>query len=332
MLRPEKWWLNINLVSMVLLPLSLVYCVIATIRRLLYRMGVLRVVRLEAPVIIVGNITVGGSGKTPFVLWMAHMLKEAGLRPGIISRGYRGKASIWPQVVTMDSNPALVGDEPVLLARASGVPVVVGPDRISDGRMLIDDFGCDVIVSDDGLQHYRLARDLEIALRDRKAGYGNGLCLPSGPLREPRSRLGSVDLEVETGCRQHELEGGGLSTALRYVRFVNAHDQDDSRHLDAFGETGVHAVAGIANPERFFASLDELGISYTPHCFADHHAFSAADLVFDDDRPIIMTAKDAVKCARLAGNNVWFLDVALEVSEVLRIRIDEYIKKVQGGS
>ncbi len=297
-----EFWLRSTGRTIALLPLSWIYRLVVWLRRLAYSVGVRKQHRLAVPVIIVGNIFVGGTGKTPLVLWVVRFLKGLQRRPGIITRGYGGNAEKWPQLVGADSDPFTVGDEPVLLARRSGCPVVAAPDRVRAAEALIQHHGCDVIVSDDGLQHYRLGRDMEVVVIDAARGLGNGHCLPAGPLREPGRRLRTVDLVVANG---------GPSWFSPYyftLRLNAAHalvDLNRTRDLADFNGMQVHAVTGIGSPDRFFAALERFGMEVIAHPFPDHHPFTAADIRFDDDLPVMMTEKDAVKCTAFAADRHW---------------------------
>lgn len=300
----ERHWTRLSVVSWLLLPLSWVFCLLVMLRRRLFSLGVRKVQRLPVPVIVVGNLTVGGTGKTPLVLWLADELRAAGFRPGILTRGYRGQSRHWPLAVVPGTSADEAGDEAVLLAERSGCPVIAGPDRVADARELVAR-GCNVLVSDDGLQHYRLARDVEIAVIDGTRRFGNGRCLPAGPLREPVSRLQSVHFVVANG----EPARGEMAMQI---------DLDGFRPLAGGGQTvtaeafpgPVHAVAGIGNPERFFTLLRNLGLTVVPHRFPDHHRFRPADLEFGDHRPVILTEKDAVKCRAFARPQHWVCAVS----------------------
>lgn len=299
-----------------LAPLGGLFAAAAYLRRGAYRHGLRRSRQLPVPVIVVGNIFIGGTGKTPLVAWIVARLQELGRRPGVLLRGYGGSASSWPQQVSADSDPAQVGDEPVLLARRTGAPIAAGPDRIAAGQLLIE-AGCDVLVSDDGLQHYRMARDLELVVLDAARGLGNGRCLPAGPLRESPGRLAEADLVLGNGgpvgpwrdC--FELLPGDL-VALKTGRTEPVANWRGRR---------VHAVAGIGNPDRFFDSLTRQGLEVTPHPFPDHHAYGPPDLAFEDDRAVIMTEKDAVKVFRFAASHHWYQPVTASPSEKTRRRL-----------
>ena len=293
--------------------LSLPYEAAVRTRRTAFRRGLRRSHRIGAPVVVVGNIAAGGTGKTPLVVWLVRCLRRHGYRPGVICSGYRGIARDWPRCVHEDSDPAAVGDEAVLVARRCGCPVVAGRDRVAAGRLLLRRSDCDVVVSDDGLQHYRLARDLEIAVLDGRRRHGTGWCLPAGPLREPVSRLESVDFVVAKG-RPGEGEYR-MDLTGRTLRLA----ADDSVAIDAaeLSSSPVHAVAGIGNPASFFGRLGDLGLRIIPRVFSDHHSFSAEDIEFRDEQPVIMTEKDAVKCRGFAGRRHWYLPVDAEVDPAL---------------
>ncbi len=258
--------------------------------------------------IIVGNITVGGSGKTPLVIRLVELLREAGYQPGIVSRGYQGGSRYWPRRVTADSDPREVGDEPVLLARRCRCPVVVDPDRVSAAQTLLRSSDCDVILADDGLQHYRLARDLEIAVIDTRR-LGNRACLPAGPLREPPGRLRSVDFVVGNGLAQE----GEVLMVLAGERVVNLRDEGVSCTLKMLQGSLVHAVAGIGNPTRFFNHLRQQGIRVLEHAFPDHYDYTIEDLDFSDELPVLMTEKDAVKCRDWVDDRCWYVPVQAQL-------------------
>jgi tetraacyldisaccharide 4'-kinase len=278
--------------------------VLVFLRRAGYALRLLKSTRAGIPVIAIGNLTVGGSGKTPLAIHVAELLKGKGWSPAIVSRGYGGTVKV-PRGVTLASDPAEVGDEPVLMARRSGCPVWVGPERaavIAALRRAHPD--CDVVVLDDGLQHYALRRDIEIAVVDARA-FGNGFMLPAGPLREPRTRLRTVDAVVAHGTDRVE----GYAMRLEGDEVHRATDARERRPAKSFAGRRVHAVAGIGDPQRFFLHLAQLGVRVVPHPFPDHHPFRAADLEFGDQDPVLMTEKDAVKCKRFAKPTHWILPV-----------------------
>lgn len=322
----ERHWYRFTAISLALFPLSLLFCALVWLRRRLYQAGVLRSVRLPVPVIIVGNLTVGGTGKTPLVLWLVELLRSAGYRPGIVTRGYRGTSSVWPLAVTPTTPAELAGDEPVLLARRSGCPVMAGPDRAAAGHELVGQ-GCDLIVSDDGLQHYRLQRDVEIAVIDGTRRFGNGLCLPAGPLREPVARLREVAFRVTHG----DAQPGELAMQLVPQTCYRLDDPGNRVEISHFLNGPVHAVAGIGYPERFFASLRAAGLNIVPHVFPDHHRYIASDIEFDDAHPVIMTEKDAVKCRAMAQPQHWVLAVSAHLPDAFATAVLNRIKEITRG-
>lgn len=311
-------WYQQSLWLWLLAPLSLIYLVLTRLRRFGFQRGLFYSWRGPVPVIVVGNIAVGGTGKTPLVIALAQALVAAGYRPGIASRGYGGHPPVTPWSVTTDGDVAACGDEPVLLANRTGLPVVIDPDRAGACQCLIDQHGCNVIVTDDGLQHYRLQRDIEIVVVDGRRALGNGRVLPMGPLRESPSRLRDSDFMVVNGADKvpsvaHQNTYAMTICATSLVAI-------DTAERVTIGQwphqTTVHAVAGIGNPGRFFTSLRESGFTPIEHEFADHHVFNRADLQFDDNLPVIMTEKDAVKCRhfQLPGQ-YWFLSVDANLSD-----------------
>lgn len=315
--QTPELWRSRGLLAVLLLPLSGLFGLLAALRRTAFRCGLMRPQRLPVPVIVVGNISVGGSGKTPVVDWLVRQLREAGYRPGVVSRGYGSKVA---GVAILPDNPdaAIHGDEPVLLARLTGCPVAIGADRPDAGRALLAAHPeCDVIVSDDGMQHYRLARDVEIAVLD-EATLGNGFLLPAGPLREPLSRLRAVDLVIAHGPLSPRLQAvlpaaGSRRMSLRGGEFVALGGSGGRCGVSAFAGRRVHALAGIGRPERFFAQLRALGLDVVPHPFPDHHPFVAADLDFAPGEPKVMTSKDAVKCASFAPADTWEFPVSAHI-------------------
>ncbi|MGD8379656.1 MAG: tetraacyldisaccharide 4'-kinase [Gammaproteobacteria bacterium] len=311
-------------------PLEWLFRFLSGLRRRLYRMGWLRSVNPGCPVIVVGNITVGGTGKTPFVIWLVRRLREAGLKVAVVSRGYGGEASRDGASVDADDLPTRVGDEPLLIAREAGVPVRVGADRVVAATRLVEEHAPDVIVSDDGLQHYRLRRSLEIVIMDGERWTGNGHMLPAGPLREPAARLATADLVVVNGGRR-ALEAGQYPMKLRLGEAVNL-ETGERRALETFRDHPIHAVAGIGNPARFFAQLrDEFGLDVIEHPFADHAHYSAEDLDFGDGRPVLMTSKDAVKCMAWAGPAFWQVPARAEVAPEVWQRIGQVLARRVGG-
>ena len=293
------------------------------------------------PVVVVGNITVGGTGKTPFVAALVAQLKQQGLTPGIISRGYGSQAEQYPRLVTADDDAAESGDEPLMLARMTGAPVVIDPNRLQGLRYLLQHHPCDVVISDDGLQHYALPRDLEIVVLDGERQLGNGRCLPAGPLREPAERLQQVDWCVMNGSAQgwtHVPVQKMTLCAGDMVALQTGQQRPPDELLERYGT--AHAVAGIGNPERFFKGLEQSGWTIIRHPFPDHHAYRPSDLAFGDDLPVIMTEKDAVKCHRFPPSdelkNSWYLPVEAEFEagfmQTLTGQIMNLVKQKQSKS
>jgi tetraacyldisaccharide 4'-kinase len=302
-----KFWYRRGLLPWLLWPVSMVFGIAVALRRILYFLRVLKSVHPGIPVVVVGNLTVGGSGKTPLVIWIAEFLKSRGWSPGIVSRGY-GARITEPRAATVAAEAAEVGDEPILLSRRSGCPVWVGADRVQvAARLRAAHEDVNVLVLDDGLQHYAMRRDVEIAVVDAR-GLGNGFLLPAGPLREPRSRLRSVDAVVS-----HASSTRGYAMRLEGDVLHRMTDARERQPLKAFAGQRVHAVAGIGDPNRFFLHLGKAGLKVVPHPFPDHHPFTPRDLEFGDDAPVLLTEKDAVKLRSVARPGWWVLPVSAQL-------------------
>jgi len=338
----ERLWYGKGRPLAILLPFSWLYRAIAESRRrnaLNMHTGALPV-----PVLVVGNITAGGTGKSPLTGWLVDEIRAAGWRPVILSRGYGGKASGYPLLVTEDTSPSLAGDEPVMLAQATGVPVVVDPDRCRGAAFALDNALGDVLISDDGLQHYRLPRDIELAVFDGSRGIGNGALIPAGPLREPVSRLDSVDFVIVNGAVPADGQGrvpaqgsGGITHPHTYTmslaptRLVNL-GSGEVRTPESLQGKRVRAVAGIGNPGRFFDTLKELGAKVTAVPFPDHHHFRPEDLGTDSDQMLVMTAKDGVKCRGFAPDNAWVLHVEAKLPKTFSDAVLEKLRACSGPS
>lgn len=307
--RASPWWTR---------PLAALYGGVTAVRRGMYRHGWLRGERLPVPVIVVGNIVAGGAGKTPLTIALVEALRARGCKPGVVSRGYGGDARA---AVLLDTqpDPATVGDEPALIRLRTGAPVAIGAKRTEAARLLLSE-GVGVVVADDGLQHYALARDIEICVIDGARRFGNGRLLPAGPLREPESRLRDVDFIVCNGGDARKpapaKAGGEVPMRLAISNAVALAEPAHVSPLTAFSGKHVHAVAGIGHPQRFFDALRALGIDVIEHPFPDHHRYAAADLAFGDGLPILMTEKDAVKCRAFAQTNWWSVPVVAELPAV----------------
>ncbi len=309
--RIAAGWQTRGPTAVLLLPLAGLFALAANLRRLAYRLGWLSSVKLPVPVLVVGNITAGGSGKTPLVLYLARELVRHGWRPGLISRGYGGSAT-GVEAVSPQSGAMRVGDEPLLLARRSGCPVYVGRDRVAAAQALLAAHPeCNLLIADDGLQHLRLARDIEIAVMDER-GLGNGWPLPAGPLRECPARLAAADALVLNGAASPP--PGIAPRRLFRMRLVgarwrNLHDPQRTCDAGSLRGRALRALAGIGHPARFFRQLEEMGLQAETQAFPDHHAFRPSDLDLRGAEALLMTEKDAVKCQAFAPPETWVLPV-----------------------
>jgi tetraacyldisaccharide 4'-kinase len=298
-------WYKDSLIGLLLTPFGVLFSGLVRFRRFLYQQELLKSQSVSVPVIVVGNITVGGTGKTPLIVWLARFLKESGYRPGIISRGYGGESGLRPQWVDENSEASVVGDEALLIAKNTGCPMTVSPIRVAAANLLIQGSDCNVILSDDGLQHYALKRAIEIAVIDGERRFGNSHCLPAGPLREPINRLRSVDFIIVNGEKSQDHEFSMRLVGDILVNMLTG----EQIPLQAFNKINCHALAGIGNPDRFFNLLASAGLICNTHSFPDHYRFQQHDIEFGDDKPILMTEKDAVKCRAFASKQHWYLPV-----------------------
>jgi tetraacyldisaccharide 4'-kinase len=302
-------------------PLTGLFKLLSVLRRLFLCRFAQR--RLPVPVLVVGNISLGGTGKTPVIIALVRHLQRRGYRPGVISRGYGGRAPAYPLLVSAQTPVAHSGDEPLLIAQTTDCPVCVDPDRVAAGERLIG-LGCDLILSDDGLQHYRLARDLEIAIVDGERGVGNGWCLPTGPLREPVSRLRVVDWVLVNGRGEKLGIPGSCFEMNLQPNHWRTFEHQERLELDHFAAgVRVHAIAGIGNPQRFYQTLRDLGLSPQAHDYPDHHQYTPDELQFADSLPLVMTAKDAVKCREFAQPNWFWLEVSSQLPETFWRALDQ---------
>ncbi|HTQ35930.1 MAG TPA: tetraacyldisaccharide 4'-kinase [Steroidobacteraceae bacterium] len=316
---------------LLLRPPAAMYALLVRLRRAAYARGSRASRHPGLPVVVIGNIVAGGTGKTPLAIWLAQAVRAAGQRPGVALRGYGGRVAV-PRLVAAGDDPAAVGDEAVLVARRAAVPVAVGADRVAAARLLAGQ-GCTVVICDDGLQHLALRRDVAIAVIDGARGFGNGALLPAGPLREPVAMLDACDLVVING--EDSTGAAGARPALRMtiepapLRCLISGPEEPLERLR--GES-VHAVAGIGHPQRFFGLLRSLGARPVEHAFPDHHAYRIADLDFGDSRRIVMTEKDAVKCAAFARQRMWYLPVSASLPDADAARLlGAVLAKLPGG-
>lgn len=304
-----KWWL-----VPLLLPLTALFFLLSSIRRFAYGLSLFRSYSVNKPIIVVGNIGVGGNGKTPVVIHLVELAKTLGFKPGVISRGYGGKAEIYPYSLSKYSTTDQAGDEPILIFKRCRVPVVVGSDRVASAEKLIE-LGCNLIISDDGLQHYRLQRDLEIIVVDGKRLFGNGLLLPAGPLREGEWRLKSADIVIFNGdCQIRNKSSLMTLVATKLCHMKTGREVNITDFLA--NNDKVNAIAGIGSPQRFFDTLQYLGFNLEKQKgFIDHKNFTLNDFnQFKGDLPLLMTEKDAVKCQNFAQDNWWYLPVDAQFS------------------
>lgn len=315
--RPTVWWLWL------FLPLQLILRGVVYLRRSLYRFGIFSSTTLAVPVVVIGNITVGGTGKTPLAIYILELLLSKGFKPGLVTRGYGGQSEQYPLLVTDEVGPSECGDEPFLIHKRTAATVVVDPVRSRGGQKLID-LGCDIIICDDGLQHYALQRDLEIAVIDASRGLGNrglgnGWLMPMGPLREPKHRLQSVDIEITNGLDML-LKPLDIKS-LEHHSIFDAEVANEAE-LNSTQQKSIHAVAAIGNPQRFFDTLKTLNINATEHVFPDHHQFSADDFKLMNG-VVVMTEKDAVKCYDFADNRMYYLPVIAELGAAKAQQIEQ---------
>ncbi|KPZ54691.1 Tetraacyldisaccharide 4'-kinase [Pseudoalteromonas sp. P1-13-1a] len=314
----QSWYKPFGFITLLLLPLAALFWLIASIRKGFYQCGIAKSFKAKSKVIVVGNISVGGNGKTPFVLWLYEYLSEQGLKVGIISRGYGGKVKSYPLVVERGVTSAQAGDEPILLFNRLKCPLVVGPDREANITLLEQQFCVDVIISDDGMQHYKMARDIECCIVDSQRQFGNGFVMPAGPLRETKHRLNSVDLVIENGGgapHSYVLKTSGL----RHVA--------DNTPVNKTIEQG-HAVSAIGNPKRFENTLEDQNIQLlSTHHFRDHYAYSLADFTQFNDDSVLMTEKDAVKCRDFAKDNWYYLPVNAKPTDAVIHKLDLLLKQ-----
>ncbi|MBE0363907.1 tetraacyldisaccharide 4'-kinase [Pseudoalteromonas ulvae UL12] len=312
----EKSWYRPFGISWLLFPFSLLFWLLSSLRKYAYQSGLLDQPAMMTPVIVIGNISVGGNGKTPMVIWLTDFLKTQGKSVVVISRGYGGAASSYPLIVEQDTSPSQAGDEPVLIYKRCGVPVIVGPSRVQSIQLANEKFAPDVIISDDGMQHYQMKRAVEICIVDAQRRFGNGFLLPMGPLRETQSRLDSVDFV---------LENGGQSDFSYRLKSAGFYRVSDFTPIQDVPKQGV-AVSAIGNPARFETSLCKQGVETLNKVnFRDHHKYGLEDFAAYSTQPIFMTEKDAVKCHTFAQDNWYFLKVDAEPNEAAKQKIESIL-------
>ena len=321
--KRQGWWLwSMNPLSILLMPLSLIYYLLSSLRRLAYRLGLRRSRRLPVTTIVVGNITLGGNGKTPIVVALYQLLRDRGYQPAIITRGYKSGNEHRVQILHDGITDNAAGDEANMMSEICRCPIGVGSNRIASATQILEQYpATDIILADDGLQHYALKRDIEIAVC-RYLSLGNGLMLPAGPLREPRARLQQVDITIDRDSDQ-------VIESLGEV--WNLSDPDRRRHISEFQGRQVHALAGIGFPEIFFASLRQMGIDVIEHEFPDHHEFSAQDVNLKPELPILVTHKDAVKLRGLARESIWVVPLSIELSDNLTGQLMQLLESRHRG-
>jgi tetraacyldisaccharide 4'-kinase len=323
----NKLWYEDYYIASWLSPLAYIYIDIVRFRHFLYRKGFLKSVAFPVPIIVIGNITVGGTGKTPLVIYLAQRLQHAGFNPGIVTRGYRGKNQQWPLLVTANTSTAQAGDEAVLIANKTGCPVVAAPVRTEAVQYCLDHQPCDIILADDGLQHYALQRDIEIVVIDGERRFGNNFFLPAGPLREPQERIEAVDFVIVNGQSEQPNEIAMTLVTEVAINLVT----DEQKPLSAFRSQQCHALAGIGHPQRFFDQLSALGIKTNNHYFANHHQFKARHIQFKDPYPVLMTEKDAIKCRDFAGKQHWSVPVKPQLPDAFFKQLLTLIEQKHGS-
>ena len=293
------------------MPLSWVYLVCLILRKIAYQIGIFKIFKAKCPVIVIGNITVGGTGKTPITIWLSNYFLSRGYKPIILSRGYGGKIGDCPIEVSRNSDVSIVGDESLLMASKLECPVIVHPSR-AQSLLYIDDREFDLILCDDGLQHYQLGRDFEIVIVDGDRGFGNKCLLPAGPLREPISRLSEVDICLINNSNQKSIKDNSFNLVGKEV--INVHT-NEVRLIEDFKGLEVHGVAGIGNPDRFFNFLEKKEVIVKRHRFEDHHNYDSLELEFDDELDILMTEKDMVKCKDFNNEKIWYIPVEVKFTQ-----------------
>ena len=311
----KVWHSKFNIFSLILLPFSLLYFLVTKFKLYLYEHQFIKRYKSQTPLVIIGNITVGGTGKTPFVIWLANHLSNKGKKVGIISSGYKASLKI-PTLVTGSSDPTQVGDEAVLIAKKTNCEVVSCGNRVEATKFITQKRAFDVLLHDDGIQHYKLDRDYEIILINNKKLLGNGLLLPAGPLRESKSRLDTVNIVVYTNNNTKPYSISSINNTI-----VNL-ASNESKNITDFSSNKVHLVSGIASIDAIIENLENNRIQYISHKYDDHHMFNGSEVIFDDNYPVFITQKDCVKLSGINNKNVWVIDHKIELSELLITKLD----------
>jgi len=315
-------WYSKNILSYLLWPFSLLWQWGMQLRQSLYKCGIFGSTHFPVPIIVVGNLTVGGNGKTPMIIALFKLLQEMGFKPGIVSRGYGGALKKGAYLVTATSNASLVGDEPLLLARRLNCPLAIGAKRVEAVNLLLAHHDCDVVLSDDGLQHLAMGRTMELIIVDGERQFGNGFCLPAGPLRESIKRLQTTQWVIYHSTEPVYLQRFFLQPHC----FRSVTKPECTRPLQAFAHQRVAAIAAIGYPQRFLEALRALHITVKATLFRDHHVYKKAELAIYKNNTVIMTEKDAVKCATFDLNDAWYLEVSAVLSETLESKLRDHFE------
>jgi len=319
----NKIWYKGKTIPITYKLLSGIFSIVSRFRRKMYQLGILKTHKIKCPVVIVGNISVGGVGKTPMVIWLVNQLQSQGLKVGVVSRGYGGKREHEPLLVIPQTSAKASGDEALLIAKHTNAPVFVGKNRVKAAKKLLLDYRVDIIIADDGLQHYALNRDLEIVLIDAIYGLGNKKLLPAGPLREQTSRLNSVDMVIYKGKKQ-----GSHYFQYEPLMVYALGDIKNQKSIESFRSQHINAIAGIAHPDSFFSMLSNQGLAVVKNPLDDHEILTEDHFKFDNDDPVFITEKDAVKCQDLKLNNVWVVVLKLVVKKETNKAVMKMIKGV----
>jgi len=319
----RKRWYGKGVVSWWSKLVARLFGTMVALRKKLYDLGLLKKHRLKVPVIIIGNITAGGGGKTPFVIWLVNHLKSLGYQPGVVSRGYGGKRKVEPMLVTPNANPLASGDEPLLIAKSTQRPVVVGKNRVKAAKTLVNNHHVNIVISDDGLQHYALDRQLEVVMLDAQWQTGNGLMIPAGPLREPLERLETVDMVIYKG-----LMASKNYYEIEVLNIYQLNHPSITKPLADFRNQKVLVMAGIANPESFFTLLSAAGLAVVKRPLPDHHEFTEQDFEAENDMMVLITEKDAVKCEHIQNTNTWVVAVGIQVNDATVKKVNQLIENI----